>query len=145
MLIELGNGKLGCLQNVSLSLQRAITEASCREVGPAFDGVKGQLSGSVSLDGIVIIDDPVQAGNVRAGDLVDMMLDDSNTPVNWVYGPGTNSNGVMGEPGDIAGSKVIIGQGIMTELEYAGSQDGLATYSATLTIVGKPTHAAVAA
>jgi hypothetical protein len=147
MLIELGGGKLGCLSSVNYNLEREIIDASCRENGNFTGGRKGNLSGSFDIDGLVIIDNPAVAGNVRAADLVDIMLDDSDTEVTYVFGPGVSSGGdveTVGSPGDIAGSKVLSGSAIMSSLTLTGSQDGMATYSASFTLTSKPTHAVAA-
>jgi len=149
LLIELEGGKLGCLTNITLNMERAIIDASCREMGNFTGGKKGALSGSIDFDGLVIIDNPAVATNVRAQDLIDMMLDDDQASVvNYVYGPGTNNggdvDGTMGTPGDIAGSKVLTGTAILSSFSQTGGQGENATYSGTLTFDTRPTHAAVA-
>lgn len=147
MLLELGGGKLGCLSSVSMSLEREIVNAACRQDGNFVGGEKGDLSGSISFDGLVIIDNPAAVPpNVRAADIIDIMLDDTATHITYVLGPGTSSGGDvadLGSAGDITGSKVLSGSAILSGLEISGEQDGMATYSGTLTLTSKPTHAAV--
>ncbi|PTX14459.1 hypothetical protein C8N40_111124 [Pontibacter mucosus] len=148
MLIELNGGKkLGCLSGLNFELSREEIEAACRQAGNFTTARKGNLSGTFSVDGIVIIDNPAVPDNVRSGDLVDMMLDDSDQDVNYVIGYGASTSGDvegLGSPGDIAGSKVLSGTAFMTSLSLSGSQDGMATYSATFRLTSKPTHAVAA-
>ena len=143
MLIEMDGKKLGCLSNISYSLERAIVDASCRELGNFTSGTKGPLSGSIDFDGLIIIDEPVVATNMRSNDLMDLMLDDSATEIAYVFGPGTSNGGdagTLGIPGDIPGSKVLSGNAILSGLTLSGSSDGLATYSGTMVLTSKPTH-----
>jgi hypothetical protein len=144
MLLELEGGKLGCLSSVSMSLEREIITAACRQDGNFVSGEKGDLSGSISFDGLVIIDNPEVPANMRSADIIDIMLDDTEVPLTYVLGPGSSSGGDvegLGSPGDIVGSKTLTGSAILSGLEISGDQDGMATYSGTLTLTSKPVHA----
>jgi hypothetical protein len=138
-LLSLGGGKVGCATSISTSINIEEVEAACRESGDWADFELGMSSMTIDVEGLYIIDDPAVADNQRASDFAQAAYDKTILP--FVLGPGQNSDGVLGEPGDLAGSLVWSGNLAILSYSETGT-DGNMTYSASMKVKGRPTYAA---
>jgi hypothetical protein len=112
-----------CATSVSFSSEFEEIEAACRESGDGYDAELGKNTASLELSGIMKYDVPVDAGQMRAYDL--LSLHKNKTRVDFIFGTK-----------DLGGDKEIFGQAILPSYSLEGDQDGLGTYSITFKVVG---------
>jgi predicted secreted protein len=122
-LLLLVDGKaIGCATDVSFSSSVEMVEAACRESGNFYDAEPGKFTATLSTSGFVKIDTPEDTAQTRYWNLADLHL--NKTKIAWVFG--TN----------IDGEKELHGNAYITSYSQEGPQDGNATYSIELQVVG---------
>lgn len=122
LLLFVGGVPIGCATEVSFSSSVAMIEAACRETGNFYDAEPGMFTATLSASGFARIDTPADATQNRYWNLADLHL--NKTKVAWIFGT------------DVDGEMELYGDAYITSYEQSAPQDGNATYSVELQVVG---------
>ncbi|MEN7549318.1 phage tail tube protein [Rapidithrix thailandica] len=117
--------EVGCATDSTLNLETAMVEATCKQDGDFYDAVPGKKSGTMDIEGLIIY----------------------NNPINWTQylDIWKNSKRLKVRYGtDQTGDTEFICDAYLTSYSATAPVEEVATYSASLQLVGKPTIAAKA-
>jgi hypothetical protein len=122
LVLSLENKVVGCATNNSLTSEVSMQEAACKESGNFYDAVPDRFSASLDLEGLVIYDNPVDTTAMRSHNIADLHM--NKTLLDWKFGTTT------------AGQKSWTGKGYITSYSETAPEEGNATYSVSIQVVG---------
>jgi hypothetical protein len=121
---------IGCSTSNSFSSSVDMKDAACKESGQFYDAEPGMFTATLSTEGLVIVDNPVDATAMRAAEIFDLHL--NKTRIQWVFTTG------------VSGETQIAGEGFITSFELTAPDKDNATYSCEVQVVGAYAQTAVA-
>lgn len=122
---------IGCSTSNSFSSSVAMRDAACKEAGNFYTGVPGMFTATISTDGLVIVDDPVDAEAMRAAEIFALHM--AGTLIDWEFGT------------DTVGHTKLTGKGYITRFDLNGADSDNGTYTCEVQVVDEYSQVPVTA
>jgi hypothetical protein len=122
LLLLVGGKAIGCASSVEFSSSYEMVQAACRESGAFYDAEPSTFTATLSVEGFVKIDNPIDASQTRFYDLAALHM--NQTKISWVFGT------------DVVGEQEWSGEAYITSYSQSAPQEDNATYSIELQVVG---------
>jgi hypothetical protein len=131
LLLSFEGKAIGCARTSTFSSSFEMVDAACKEAGKFYTATPGKVTATLSSDGVVKIDTPVDATAMRSHDIALLHL--NQTLINWEFTTG------------VAGEFIYAGQGYINSFELNAPDGEAATYSCGVQVVDEWTIGTVAA
>lgn len=130
LLLSFQGKAIGCARTSTFSSSFEMVDAACKEAGKFYTAKPGKVTATLTSDGVVKIDVPVDATAMRSHDIGALHL--SQTLIDWTF--------TTGETGEF----IYAGKGYINSFELSAPDGEAATYSCGVQVVDEWTIDSVA-
>jgi hypothetical protein len=122
LLLSVDGTAIGCANSVEFNSSFDMVQAACRENGAYYDAEPGTFTATLSVEGLMKIDNPADPTQMRFYNIADLHM--AQTKIAWTFGT------------EVAGEEEWSGFAYITSYSQSAPQEDNGTYSLELQVVG---------